>query len=407
MRILLAALLSGFLMNASCGKDTDPVNHPPQTPLPPVETQSPNSQYTPAFAGQTRAPGVKTQTPLEVKVISTGLDRPWGIAVLPDGRLLITQKGGTMRIVKTDGTAAAPITGFPAVDDRSQGGLLAVATDPDFANSRMLFWTFSEPVAGGNLTAVAKGRLSADEKRIETPQVIYRAIPAYNGTMHYGGRLVFDHSGNLFVSTGERSDLVTRPKAQDLTTALGKILYITKDGQPAGGNRFPQTPGALPAIYSYGHRNVQSLALHPETGVLWEAEMGPKGGDEVNLIEPGKNYGWPIITYGLEYSGEKVGEGITQKADMEQPVYYWDPSVSPSGMTFYSGNEIPEWKNNLFIGCLGGQHIVRLVFRNNRVVGEERLLEKEGERFRDVAEGKDGALYAVTDGGKLYRISAK
>lgn len=407
MRFLIGSLLSTVLMSASCGKDKAPAAVPPGTTPPPVETQSPNTDYKPAFEGQTRVAGVQTSTPLDVKVISKDLQKPWGVAVLPDGRLIITQKEGSLRIVSADGTTSAPITGLLAVDSRGQGGLLDIAPDPDFPTNRMLYWTFSEPVAGGNLTAVAKGKLSADEKRIEAPQVIYRAVPAYDGTKHYGSRLVFDRNGALFVSTGERSDLETRPKAQDLTTALGKILHITRDGQPASGALFPGNPGALPAIYSYGHRNVQSLALHPETGVLWEAEMGPRGGDEVNVIQGGKNYGWPIITYGQEYSGEKIGAGITQKEGLEQPVYYWDPSVSPGGMSFYNGSEIPEWRNNLFIGCLSGQHIVRLVLNGTRVVGEERLLQKEGERFRDVAAGADGALYAITDSGKLYRIGKK
>ena len=225
--------------------------------------------------------------------------------------------------------------------------------------------------------------------------------------MHYGGRILFDKSGDLFVSTGERSDLETRPQAQDLNSALGKILHITTDGKPAGGNPFLNDANARPEIYSYGHRNVQGLAFHPETGDLWENEFGPRGGDEVNLIQPGKNYGWPTITYGLEYSGKKVGKGITRQPGMEQPVYYWDPVVSPSGMTFYSSDSLPEWKNNLFIGSLSGNHIVRLVIKNNKVVGEERLLADQGQRFRAVTQGIDGALYAITDEGRLYRIGKK
>ncbi|MCH5716235.1 PQQ-dependent sugar dehydrogenase [Niabella hibiscisoli] len=239
--------------------------------------------------------------------------------------------------------------------------------------------------------------------------VIYRATPAFAGTLHYGGRILFDKSGHLFVSTGERSDLQTRPKSQDLATGLGKIVRITKDGKPANGNPFINTAGAMPENYTYGHRNVQGLAIHPQTGDLWENEFGPRGGDEVNRIEAGKNYGWPTISYGLEYSGGKIGEGLTQKEGLEQPVYYWDPVVSPSGMTFYSGDLIPEWKNNLFIGCLSGSHIVRLEIKDNKVVGEERLLTDRQDRFRDVQQGKDGALYAVCDGahGKLYRIGKK
>lgn len=372
-----------------------------------VEKNPPNSNYKPAFAGQTRIAAIKTTTPYNVTILTKDLDKPWGIAVMPDGRLLITQKTGTMRIAKADGSLSAAITGLPQVNASGQGGLLGLTLDPQFSTNRMVYWCFSEATPDANHTAVAKGRLSNDESRIENATVIYRALPAHNSTLHYGGRILFDKTGNLFVSTGERSDLETRPLAQSLEAALGKVLRITKDGGAAPGNPFASQQGARPEIYSYGHRNVQGLALHPETGDLWEGEFGPKGGDEINRIEAGKNYGWPTITYGLEYSGEKVGGGITQKEGLEQPVYYWDPVISPSGMTFYSGKGMEEWKNNLFIGALSGNHIARLVIKNNKVTGEERLLASEGQRFRDVAEGADGALYAVTDDGRLYRIAKK
>lgn len=377
------------------------------TELPPVETKDPNTNYKPAFAGQTRIAGVKTTTPFEGVVLSSGLNRPWGITALPDGRLIITEKEGALRIASTSGNLSAPITGLPKVNSSGQGGLLGLTLDPAFSENRMVYWTFSESTPEGNLTSVAKGKLSADESRMENAMVIYRATPAYNGDLHYGSRILFDKNGNLIFSTGERSDKVTRPQAQDLNSALGKIIRITTDGKPAAGNPFLNNPDARPELYSYGHRNVQGLALHPETGDLWENEFGPRGGDEVNLIQPGKNYGWPTITYGIEYDGDKIGDAITQKDGMEQPVYYWDPVVSPSGMTFYSGDQIPEWKNNLFIAGLNSNHIVRLVINNNKVVGEERLLAGEGQRFRDITQGKDGALYAVTDEGKLYRIAKK
>jgi glucose/arabinose dehydrogenase len=293
------------------------------------------------------------------------------------------------------------------VNFRGQGGLLGITIDPAFSQNRMVYWVFSENLPDGNVTSVAKGKLAADEKSIENATVIYRATPAYKGTLHYGGRILFDKAGNIIISTGERSDLVTRPQSQQLNSGLGKVIRITKDGKPAAGNPFAGRADARPELYSYGHRNIQGLAMHPATGELWENEFGPRGGDEVNLVQPGKNYGWPTITYGIEYGGDKIGGSLTQQAGMEQPVYYWDPVVSPSGMTFYSGNAIPEWKNNLFITCLSGQHIARLVIRNNRVVGEERLLANEGQRFRDITQGKDGALYAVTDQGRLYRIGKK
>ena len=373
----------------------------------PVETQSPNTDYSPAFPGQTRVAGVHTSMPYEGRVISKDLDHPWGIVSLPDGRFLITEKPGTMRISDTAGQLSGPITGIPAVNSSGQGGLLGLALDPEFTSNRVVYWTFSESTPGGNCTSVAKGTLSADERSIQNATIIYRATPAYNGTLHYGGRILVDRSGNLIVSTGERSDLVTRPQAQQLNSALGKVLRITKDGQAATGNPFAGRPDARAEIYSYGHRNVQSLAFHPVTGELWEGEFGPRGGDEINRIAPGKNYGWPAITYGIEYSGEKVGPGNTQQAGMEQPVYYWDPVLSPSGMIFYTGSNMPEWKNNLFIGGLSSMHICRLVIENNKVTGEERLLAGENQRFRDVCQGRDGALYAITDGGRLYRIARK
>lgn len=373
----------------------------------PVETRAANTNYKPAFEGQTRIAGVKTATPYEVKIITNGLSRPWGLTTFPDGRLLITEKDGNMRIVTTTGDIVATVTGLPKVNSGGQGGLLDVTLDPAFNTNRMVYWTFSEPITGGNVTSVAKGRLSDDEKKIENPVVLYRALPAYNNTMHFGSRVVFDRSGHLFVSSGERSDLETRPQAQHLNSGYGKIVRITTDGKPAAGNPFLNNSAAKPEIYSYGHRNPQGLAIHPVTGDLWESEMGPRGGDEINIIQAGRNYGWPAITYGIEYGGQKISGGATQKEGMEQPIYYWDPVLSPSGMIFYSSDQIPEWKNNLFICGLNSNHIARLVIENNKVTGEERLLADQKQRFRDITEGNDGALYAVTDDGRLYRIGKK
>ncbi|OLY92427.1 Glucose/arabinose dehydrogenase, beta-propeller fold [Cnuella takakiae] len=405
---LWVLLGAGGLLLQSCNSHSrrnDDNNTPPPATGAPVETSPPNTSYQPAFPGQTRIGSVTTQTAYEGKLLNSALSRPWGITTLPDGRLLITEKSGTMRIATTQGQLGPSITGIPAVDDRGQGGLLGLTVDPQFTANRMVYWVFSEPVQEGNLTAVAKGRLSDNEQQIENATVIYRAGPAYNGTMHYGGRIVVDGTGNLIISTGERSDLATRPQAQDPASGLGKIIRITKEGQPAPGN--PTISQQRPEFYSLGHRNPQGLALHPTTGDLWESEMGPRGGDEINRIQPGKNYGWPTIGYGLEYSGQKVGEGITQKEGLEQPVYYWDPVLSPSGMTFYNSDGIAEWNNNLFITGLSSKHIARLVIRDNKVVGEERLLAGENQRFRDITQGKDGALYTVTDEGRLYRIGKK
>ena len=318
---------------------------------------------------------------------------------------MITQKGGQLRIVTTAGVISSAITGLPSVNPSGQGGLLGLRIDPEFTTNRMVYWVFSEQTAGGNLTAVAKGRLSDNETTIENPTVIYRATPADNSSAHYGGRILFDATGNLLVSTGERAWPATRDLAQSVTTALGKIVRITKDGQPASGNPTFSTAGARPELYSIGHRNPQGLAIHPTTGDLWQSEHGPRGGDEINRVSAGANYGWPVITYGIDYSGQTMGAGIQQQDGMEQTVYYCDPVISPSGIAFYKGNRIPEWENNLFIGALSGQHIARLVIdSNNKVIGEERLLASEGQRFRDITQGTDNALYAITDAGRLYRI---
>ena len=369
-----------------------------------VETKSPNSDYKPAFPGQTRIGALTTKTPYEGKVLTTDLKLPWGIASMPDGRFIVTEKEGRIKIVSASGIVGGAIKGVPKVSSDGQGGLLGICLDPDFTNNKMVYWAFSEPLPEGNITSVAKGKLSSDETSLENVTVIYRATPAYKGTLHYGGRVLFSKDGNLFVTTGERSDKVTRPQAQDLNSGLGKIIRITVDGKPASGNPFAGNTKARPELYSYGHRNVQGIALHPATGDLWETEFGPRGGDEINRIVPGKNYGWPIITYGIEYRGDKIGDAIQQKGGLEQPVYYWDPVISPSGITFYNGEGIPEWKNNLFISALSGMHICRIVIENNKVVGEERLLTGEKQRFRDITQGIDGALYAVTDQGRLYRI---
>jgi len=372
----------------------------------PVETNKPSADYKPAFEGQTRIAGVKSTTAIDVSVLNDKLENPWAISVLPNGGFLITQKRGTMVILGADGKLSKTITGLPKVDPSGQGGLLDVTLDPDFAKNRMVYYAYSEPQDKGVLLAIAKGKLSASETSLENQTVIYRATPAYTGKLQYGSRIVFDKNGNLFVSTGERSGSDIRIQAQYLNSSLGKILHLTKDGKAVPNGPFAGKADARPEIYALGLRNPDGLAINPLTGDLWEAEFGPKGGDEVNVIKPGKNYGWPVITYGTEYSGQKVGDGIQQKEGMEQPVYFWNPSISPGCIAFYNGTTIPEWKGNLFVGGLGGSHIIRLVIKDNKVIGEERLLEGMGERFRDMVE-KDGALYSVTDNGKLYKIAKK
>ncbi|WP_316767080.1 PQQ-dependent sugar dehydrogenase [Pedobacter frigiditerrae] len=406
---LIILLTSCMLVAVSCKKKskTEPVQEPvPTTPTTnnSVETLPPNSNYRPAFTGQTRIAAVKTTTSYSTNVVTSALTAPWGIAAMPDGRFLITEKAGRMRIVTSAGVVSEINTGIPTVNAGGQGGLLGICLDPDFSTNRMVYWSFSEPGTGGNVTAIAKGRLATNELSIEGATVIFRGSPRYSGVNHYGGRVIFDRNGNLFASLGERADNATRAQAQLTNASIGKVVRITKDGQPVAGNPFIGQAGALPELYSIGHRNPQGLAIHPVSGDIWQSEHGPRGGDEINRVQPGANFGWPTITYGLEYSGQPVLTGIQAQSGMTQPVYYWDPVVSPSGMTFYSGNRVPEWQNNLFIGSLSGMHIVRLVITNNVVTGEERLLANVNQRFRDITQGIDGALYAITDQGRLYRI---
>jgi len=401
--LFLSSCLIGCGSNNSSSASTPAVD---SSKLTSVETQKPNSDYKPAFEGQTRIKPVKTTTPYKVEKIAEGLGRPWAIISLPDGRLLITEKSGHMEIRDAGGALVKKITGFPEVDNAGQGGLLDVALDPAFEKNNIIYWSFSKKVEPGNLTAVAKGKLNEAGGVVENPVVILQATPALKSDLHFGSRLIFDKDGNLFVSDGERSILEGRAQAQLLQSGLGKLFKITTDGKPAAGNPFANQAGAMPEIYAYGFRNCQSLDINPVTGDLWEAEFGPRGGDELNIIKAGKNYGWPVITYGIEYSGEPVGTPIQQKEGMEQPVYYWDPVISPSGMSFYKGNAIPEWENNLFIGALSGSHIARLVIKDDKVVGEERLLTGMQERFRDVLY-LNGMLFTVTDNGNLYKISKK
>lgn len=403
-------ILFAVLFITACGnqrtEETPPAKKESKEAKPegaPVETASPETDYEPAFPEQTRVDAVKTEFDYKTTKIAEGLNSPWGIAGLPDGSFAITEKGGTLRVMSPKGELSGVIAGFPEVDSRGQGGLLDVKAGPDFAENRTLYFTFSEPSDEGNLTAAAKGRLSENNTAVENFTVIYRAMPYYESQGHYGSRIALDSDGNLFISTGDRMDAANRMRVQELNNGHGKVLHITPDGQPAGESSFDQEE-ANPEIYSYGHRNVQGLDIHPETGDLWASEMGPQGGDELNLILPGRNYGWPFVSYGVEYGGAPVNEGKTTMENTEQPVYYWDPVLAPSGMTFYSSDEIPEWKNNLFIGGLRSQHIARIILEDNKVVGEERFLESEGERFRDVEMGQDGALYAITDSGMVYRI---
>jgi glucose/arabinose dehydrogenase len=338
---------------------------------------------------------------IRVATVAQGLEYPWGLAFLPDGRMLVTERPGRLRLVEKDGRLLAPLAGVPEVYARGQGGLLDVALDPRFAENHLVYLSFAEPGQGGAGTAVARGRLG--EGGLENVTVVFRQAPKVAGSSHWGSRLVFARDGTLFVTLGDRFSY--RERAQDLGTHLGKIVRVNPDGSVPKDNPFVGRAGALPEIWSLGHRNAQAAALDPATGALWEIEHGARGGDEINIPEAGKNYGWPIITYGVDYSGAKIGEG-TAKPGMEQPIYYWDPSIAPSGMAFYTGDKLPAWRGNLFVGALKAQCLVRLELDGAKVVKEERLLAGLGERIRDVRQGPDGLLYLLTDAssGRVLRI---
>jgi glucose/arabinose dehydrogenase len=350
----------------------------------------------------------RSPTPAAIKLAATvtevarGLEHPWGVELLPDGRFLVTERPGRLRIVDRDGRLSAPLIGVPEVYARGQGGLLDVALSPGFAQDKLVYVSFSEPGPGGAGTAVARGRLG--ERGLEGTQVIWRQQPKVDGPNHWGSRLVFRADGTLFVTVGDRFG--HRERAQDLSTTLGKVVRINADGSIPRENPFGGRAGALPEIWSLGHRNVQAAALDAR-GELWTVEHGARGGDELNSPQPGKNYGWPVITYGRDYSGARIGIG-TAKAGMEQPVYYWDPVIAPSGATFYSGAAFPDWKGDLLVGSLTPGGLVRLRITNGRVVREERYLGELRERIRDVREGPDGAVYLLTDdspNGRLLRVT--
>ncbi len=363
----------------------------------------------PAFANQTRAPVIPGALRLSRTSLTEGLSNPWGMDWLPDGGLLITEREGALRIYR-DGQLSDPITtGLPEVDSDGQGGLLDVAVAPDFAQTRQIWFTFSEfRGESGNATAVGTGRLSDDSTALEDMRVIFQQEPPHGTPMHFGARLVFDRQGQLYVTAGERNLPPEEPDgAQALDNHLGKVLHIDpKTGAAAAGNPFTSEQ-ARPEIWSYGHRNIQAAALDPQ-GRIWTVEHGPKGGDELNMPEAGRNYGWPVITYGVQYDDTPIGPGLTAKEGMEQPVYYWDPVIAPSGMTFYQGEMFPEWQGDLLIGGLRAEAVVRLKLEGDRVAGEQRLVQGIG-RVRDVEVAPDGALLVLIDGdpGSLIRLARR
>ena len=383
---------------------------PTCTPAPgqPVECRNRNAaDQTPAFPEQTRAPFTPSNVALNVETIAEGLEFPWGMAVLPDGRFLVTEKAGQMHII-SQGQLSAPVEGLPPVTVQEISGLDDVALDPDFANNQRIYWSYVENRPAGNVLAVARGRLvDGPAPRVEDVKVIYRQEPDLKSEHgNFGARLLFDDEGMLFVTLGDLASDPLRPYIQQLDSGIGKIVRITLDGTPAPGGPFAGQAGARSELYAVGFRNPLGLAFRPGTEELWEVDVGPFGGDELNKIEPGKNYGWPVISYGLEYSRKQVGDG-TAKAGLEQPVYFWDPVISPSSLMFYSGDMFPQWKGNAFVTSLSQAHLVRLVLDGDKVVGEERLLADRKERLRLIRQAPDGALYILTDGakGKLLRVT--
>jgi len=410
---LLSVAIASVALLAACGNSAARVDPESGTTVgPPVETRPPHGVgQRPAFEGQTRAPRRSANVAFGVQTVAEGLENPWAVEVLTDGRMLVTEKPGRLRIVTQDGKRSKPVSGLPAVDARGQGGLLDVAVDPNFAANGTIYWSYAEPRAGGNGTAMARGRLISHESdpRVEDVQVLFREMPTLESTMHLGSRIAFAPDGTLFLALGERSIPAGQVQAQDLGSHFGKVVRVGKDGSVPRDNPFVGREGARPEIWSYGHRNIQSAAIHPATGALWTVEHGPKGGDEVNAPEAGKNYGWPVISYGIDYNGKPVGQGITAKEGMEQPLYYWDPVIAPSGMVFYTGELFPAWKGSLFIGGLVSEHLVRLTLEGTRVVGEERLLTDKKRRIRDVVQGPEGAIYVVTDevDGQVLKITSR
>ena len=360
-----------------------------------------------AHAVITDAPAAP-RTAIKVEKVATGLVNPWALQFLPDGRMLVTERPGRLRIVTKDGKKSDPIAGLPKVYASGQGGLLDIRLAKDFAASGTLFFSFSEPREGGTAgTSVGRGKLvlDSDGGRLEDVKVIYQQKPAIRSSHHFGSRIVIDNDGALFVTTGERGS--QSDKAQDPGVPLGKVLHITTDGAPAPGNPgLEGKSGWAPEVWSMGHRNLQGAVLDPATGQLWTVEHGARGGDELNHPQAGRNYGWPVISYGRHYSGLKIGVG-TAKEGMEQPVYYWDPSIATSGLELYSGDLFPGWKGNLLVGGLAGARISRLVMENGAVVAEEKLLEDRGDRIRDIRQGPDGAVYVLTDdpSGDLLRLT--
>ena len=400
---LIARLLT---LSLAAGVPAASAQQPPADPSP---ANDPTQK--PAAAGQTDAPARTSNVAFDVVTVAEGLVHPWGMAFLPGGKMLVTERPGRLRIVTADGTLSEPVRGLPAVDARGQGGLLDVVLDPAFATNNTIYWCYAEPRGDGvNNTAVARGRLvDAAAPRVDEVKAIYHQTPSLSSRLHFGCRLVFGRDGTLFIAQGDRSITEGRMQAQKMDSLIGKIARIHTDGSVPKDNPFVGRDGVRPEIWSIGHRNIQAATLHPTTGELWEVEHGTRGGDELNIARKGRDYGWPTIAYGIEYRGGSITGGIQAQAGMEQPAYYWDPVIAPSGMTFYTGDLFPEWKGDLFVGGLASNHLVRLEIEGEKVAGEERLLKDLKERLRDVHQGPDGALYLLTDSptGRLLKLVPK
>ena len=363
----------------------------------------------PAFEGQTDAPSRASGVDFDIEVLAEGLVHPWGMEVLPDGAILVTERAGTMRIIGADGSTGPAISGVPPVLAERQGGLLDVALGQNFATDRLIYWTYAKPLGGGmSVTAAARGTLSPDGTALTGVTEIFVQEPPSPSPMHYGSRVVPDPSGAVWITTGEHFTEAERVLAQDLGTTYGKVVRVTPGGAAAAGNPFTGDADAIDTIWSYGHRNIQGAALHPRTGALWTIEHGPRGGDEINIPEAGGNYGWPVVSYGVNYDGSPVGTGESSAEGMEQPIYYWDPVIAPGGMLFYDGAMFADWQGDLLIGSLNPGGIVRLELDGDRVTGEERLLTDEG-RIRDVAVDAEGAILALVDNedGALLRLTPR
>ena len=362
------------------------------------------AQIPPAQAGETQDFSSGDYA-LRAVTVASGLRHPWGMTFLPDGRMLVTEREGDIRIVTLAGEKSAPLKGVPEAYVSGQGGILDVALDPAFPENNLVYVSFSEPGPGGAGTAVLRAKLDLEGEALKQGEIIFRQEPKTNGGRHFGSRLVFAPDGTLFITVGERGE---RDRTQDFTINRGQVVRVNPDGTIPTDNPFVGVAGRRPEVWSYGHRNPQGAALHPQTGRLWTVEHGARGGDEINRPEAGKNYGWPVISYGRHYSGGKIGDG-THKAGYEQPLYYWDPSIAPSGMTFYTGDAFPEWQGDLFVGSLKFGLLVRLDMDGDRVTAEERLLEGLDDRVRDVRQGPDGLIYLLTDDydGRILRLEPR